>query len=153
MTANTKTKDKQKKIAKSPLAGADFTKILAGPPPTPQQADPKLSILEKRAFEREDEKRQLQNHNYRHTVRLRRELARSIPRFVKGYLVFVGILLIGNSISLPPDSLICRKFFCIYFELSDNVIIALLTTTTVNVIGLYVIVAKYIFSPHLDGNK
>ena len=34
---------------------------------------------------------------------------------------------------------------CIPFTLSDSVLIALLTTTTANVIGVYMIVAKYLF--------
>ncbi len=34
---------------------------------------------------------------------------------------------------------------------SDAVLVALLTTTTVNVVGLFVIVAKYLFRDHHDG--
>lgn len=38
---------------------------------------------------------------------------------------------------------------CISFELSDTILIALLTTTTANVIGIFLFVVKYIFKANI----
>ncbi|MNK99594.1 hypothetical protein D3C87_1200000 [compost metagenome] len=145
------TEKRAAKRIKSPLENIDLSKIVSQPSPNPiNDQERKRFENECRAFEREDELKQLRNKNFRHILRQRWLLTKSIPRFVRNYLIFVCLLVLASAISLPEQSYICRTFFCVYFQLSDKVLIALLSTTTVNIIGLYVIVAKYVFSPHLD---
>lgn len=56
------------------------------------------------------------------------------------FWLLVGYLVVVFSIlSLSA----CK---CVCFELSDSVLITLLTTTTANVIGIFIIVVKYLFS-------
>ena len=43
---------------------------------------------------------------------------------------------------------------CVYFSLSDNVLIAFITSTTATVIGIFYIVAKWLFpSPQKEDSK
>ncbi len=65
----------------------------------------------------------------------RKEYADNIFTFLCVYMLFVGLIItgVGNS-------------HC-GFELSDTVLIALITTTTANVIGIFVFVVKYLFNP------
>ena len=65
----------------------------------------------------------------------RKEYADNIFTFLCIYMLFVGLIItgVGNS-------------HC-GFELSDTGLIALITTTTANVIGIFVFVVKYLFNP------
>lgn len=65
----------------------------------------------------------------------RKEYADNIFAFLCTYMLFVGIIILGSG--NKHDN----------FELSDTVLIALITTTTANVIGIFVFVVKYLFNP------
>ena len=65
----------------------------------------------------------------------RKEYADHIFVFLFVYMLFVGLIIAGVG---------CRHCG---FELSDTVLIALITTTTANVIGIFVFVVKYLFNP------
>ena len=62
------------------------------------------------------------------------------------------------------------KFLCVYmiaifiiifrhgeilngFELADSVVITLITTTTANIIGIFILVVRYLFNPSNGNNK
>ncbi len=56
---------------------------------------------------------------------------------VVGWLIFVGIVVVADGIKPVWNN--------DRFDLSDPVLIALITTTTINVIGLFFIVLRYLF--------
>ena len=58
-------------------------------------------------------------------------------RLTKCWLIFVAVLIFTVAVEV--------EFIPIKFSLSDKVLITVLTTTTVNVIGLFVYVARYLF--------
>jgi hypothetical protein len=41
----------------------------------------------------------------------------------------------------------CSATACLCFELSDTVLVALLTTSSANVIGIFLVVVRYLFNP------
>jgi len=63
----------------------------------------------------------------------RKEFANKLYRFLIIYMIVVGIFLIMVG------------FGCIPFALSEAVLLAILGTTTANVISVFVVVAKYLF--------
>ena len=65
-------------------------------------------------------------------IEMRREYADKTYLFVCVYMVFVFMLIF---LACSPSS----------FEMSDDVLMVLLGTTTVNVIGLFAIVMNYLF--------
>ena len=48
---------------------------------------------------------------------------------------------------------ICCAADRIFFSLSDSVLIALLTTTSANMIGIFMVVARYLFNPRAGRDK
>jgi len=61
-------------------------------------------------------------------------------KFAKKIFQMLGLFLMVILIIV-----VCCAINCLSFYLSDTVIIALLTTTTVNVIGIFLVVVKYLF--------
>lgn len=76
--------------------------------------------------------RDQERDRYEQDTRYRKNLAIWVMSIVPGWLIFVLVLVFLCSASV--------------FALSDNVMIALLATTTANVLGLAFIVLKGIFS-------
>lgn len=70
----------------------------------------------------------------------RKEYADKIFCFLCFFIVFVGIFVFIAGLELSKDATEC------HFRLSENVLIALLTTTSANVIGIFVFVVKYLFN-------
>lgn len=67
--------------------------------------------------------------------------AKNIYYLIVVWLAFIGVIVICSGL---------KALVCEYFELSDKVIITLLTTTTVTVIGLFGTVLKYLFGRKSD---
>jgi hypothetical protein len=68
-------------------------------------------------------------------MRLRRRYAKRIYRMLRGWLIFVAFVIIGTG-SLERLQ---------YFSLSDAVLATLIGGTSVTVVGLFAIVANYLF--------
>lgn len=66
-------------------------------------------------------------------IKERKDYANKIFKLISFWLVAVLVILILQGCD------------CAYFELSDQVLITLLGGTTINVLGLFVIVASYLF--------
>lgn len=64
----------------------------------------------------------------------RKEFATKIYNFLCAYLSIVFFLVILSGAS------------CVKFELTEGVVITLLSTTTANVIGIFILVVKYLFA-------
>ena len=85
--------------------------------------------------------------DYKETNTLRQKYAKNIYRLTYIWLIFIGIVVLLTGIGdlhivIEKWSL---EFSLIDFELSDNVLIAFITTTTINVIGIIYIVARWLF--------
>lgn len=85
---------------------------------------------------------------------LRKEYVPKLYVMIVGWLFAVAsfVFLTGFSSDFinNPDC----QLNCVRFKLSDNVLIAFITTTTATVIGLFVIVAKWLFpSPEKEEKK
>lgn len=65
----------------------------------------------------------------------RKEFATKIFYFLCVYMVVVFVLLLFSGIN--------GQGLC--FHLEENVLLALLTTTTINMISIFIVVAKYLF--------
>ncbi|MRX93432.1 hypothetical protein [Parabacteroides goldsteinii] len=70
----------------------------------------------------------------------RKEYADKIFMLLCFFLVFVGVFLFIAGLEMSPDGQEC------HFKLSDNVLITLLTTASANVIGIFILVARYLFN-------
>ena len=99
----------------------------------------------------ERERQQLENNaliqelkfkNEEHSQRI--AYAKRIYTLIVAWLIFIGFVVICSGL---------KVLLCQYFELSDKVIITLLTTTTVTVIGLFGTVLKYLFGRQPSRNS
>ena len=73
-----------------------------------------------------------ENERYREDTSLRKGLATAFTMIISFWLLAVLLILIGNRIHK--------------YNLSDNVLITLLVTTTANVIGMMLIILRNLFS-------
>jgi len=71
----------------------------------------------------------------------RKEYANKIYKFILGWSFFLGFILIFNNIEINYKSFNFKSF-----SLSDTVIITLLTTTFIEVLGLFWFVMSYLFN-------
>ena len=68
----------------------------------------------------------------------RKEFADKLFTFLIGFLICVLLVVLLDGF----------KFIC--FELTDTVLLAILTTTAANIIGIFVFVVKYLFNTNLS---
>ncbi len=85
--------------------------------------------------------------DYKETNTLRQKYAKNIYRLTYIWLIFIGIIVLLTGIGDLQFEI--KKFDLVFnlveFKLSDNVLIAFITTTTINVIGIIYIVARWLF--------
>lgn len=89
--------------------------------------------------------------NIEQTTRLQEEYAKRAYTFLKWWMISVGALLVLDAFRRPPA---CEKegmlgFVCDFMpglDISDNVLIAVVSSTAVAVIGLVLAVIKGLFS-------
>jgi hypothetical protein len=108
---------------------------------------PPSDIGEKIALRKPPTQRELEKRRYQQETdqiksihELRVSTARKLFWFVCGWLAAVVAVLLS------------QLFFSKDARLSDNVLITLITTTTINVIGLFLAVTRYLF-PSLPDSK
>lgn len=78
-------------------------------------------------------KQKLINRRYELETRLKRRYARRLFRLLRWWSITVFVLLFVDGFDVG------------LFDLSDGVLITLLGTTTANIIGLFFVVARYLF--------
>ena len=61
------------------------------------------------------------------------------------WVIFIAVVLILNSLSVGGFNNPDCHIGCVNFKLSDNALIALLTTTTVTIVGLFYSVVKWLY--------
>ena len=82
-------------------------------------------------------------HRVVENTKARARLEKWITRLIVGYLIIVGIILIWCSLH---DYLNDKKWPCIQIE--STVLVALLTTTTINIVALGIILVRGLFHEH-----
>lgn len=68
----------------------------------------------------------------------RKDFAERIFSFLVFYMATVGVFVLLSGVALN------------IFHLSDTVLVTMLGTTTANVIGIFIVVAKYLFPQHKE---
>lgn len=77
----------------------------------------------------------LENKDYEQDIELRKKYASKIFKFICWWCIFVVVIIFLQGSTYSPDKM----------EWNNNVIITLLTTTFAQVLGLMIIVLKYLF--------
>ena len=90
--------------------------------------------------------KQLEIHSHRQNIGERKHYAKKLFWLTAAWLIAVFAVVVATSVSITnpcwwPEWLPTIEF-C---KLSDAVLLALIGTTTANVLGLFVIVARYLF--------
>lgn len=130
---------------KEPDLSLENVKVLAARaiPNTPgQDTSLESETLEKEQLRVEIEKLRAELDSFKQDIQQRRTFAPKLYLLTCWWLGSVTLILLLQGLSEG------RLHF---FRLSDSVLIALLGTTTVNVVGLFYVVAKYLF-PEKSGN-
>jgi len=113
---------------KTERAGLD---LIAAKPPETAAAD---AAFEDEKHQLDLERLKLENEEARGTIQDRRRYAEKVYRLVGAWIVLIFVLLILQGFG---------SFYS--FKLSDPVLLAAIGSTTVNVIGMLLIVLRYLF--------
>ncbi|MHB1949144.1 MAG: hypothetical protein ACYCQI_13635 [Gammaproteobacteria bacterium] len=106
-------------------------------------------ILEEREWKQAEREQallrsKLSNQEYKDEIEFRNYLTRILLGLTTTWLIFIAVIIIlqglHNTIFFMPNS---RYVFGFYLE--PNVMIAILSTTTLTVLGLFLVVTKHIF--------
>lgn len=101
-------------------------------------------------------KQRLLNKVIKADTKARKKYARKIFRLIKWWLIGIGALIVLQGFLGKREISIAFHWFgspwrsSIHFELSDSVLLALIGGTTASVIGLFAIVANYLFAKRPD---
>jgi hypothetical protein len=114
------------------FANVDLIQEFA-PPPAPDEK----AKAEGQVFERGRDELLLKELEYE--IEARRTFASRLFKLMIGWLVCMVLLVVGDAGRWPWAS----RF--VGFDLSDSVLITLITTTTGTVVGIFLIVAKYLY--------
>ncbi len=95
-----------------------------------QEKPDNITKDEKKDLER-NRKEMLENNNLDQDIKLKNFLARAVTWMVVGWLVAVFVILIIQA--------------CYHHGFSDSVLITLLSTTTLNILSMLYIIARYLF--------
>jgi hypothetical protein len=108
----------------------------ASPPPDDRTARAEtpetIAMLEKRRYVQ-----QTKHFEAEHETRLR--LLGRLYTLLQQWLVFVVAVVFAQGFLGPAG--------WVHFQLSDNVLLAILGVTTVNVLGVFLVAARYVFNP------
>ena len=112
-----------------------LSRISESTPPSDEPTD--ISTAEQKALEKEKAKYYRKSHkahlkNFKQDMRMRREYADRIYNMLAFWLMFTG----GTVFMVALNKL----------SLTENIIIALLTTSSANVIAIFIYVVKYLYA-------
>lgn len=83
---------------------------------------------------------------------LRTEYVPKLYRIIKYWIILVAIVVVVSCISMPFfNNPTCPN--CLTFKLSENVLIAFITSTTATVVGLFYLVAKWLYPADKPADK
>ena len=87
----------------------------------------------------------LSNQEYEDEIEFRRFLTHDLLKITKAWLIFIAVIIVleglHNTILFWHD----KNTYVYGFYLESNVMIAVLTTTTITVLGLFLVVTRHIF--------
>ena len=112
----------------------DLDVIRADPAIPDETASSEITELE---VDHEKDRRQILNEGLKQDLELRKSFAWDIFYLIIGWLllVFAVLFLQGFSVAICTHT----------FRLSDAIILALIGGTTINVLGIFIIVVRYLF--------
>ncbi|MEL6469739.1 MAG: hypothetical protein AAFQ74_08430 [Cyanobacteria bacterium J06623_4] len=112
-------------------------------------SDPKRRLEEARADQAEEYVKVISQDREE-----RVKYAEKLFMLICSWLIAVLLILLGSGVSYQPsvseDDGQAETSYVLSFELSDTVLLALIGGTTINVLGLFVIVANYLFNAPKD---
>ena len=113
----------------------DVSKIKPKNIPAKNVKPDELSKKEEKQYELDamEEKQRIQNHALSQDIQERKKYASHIFWLIVGWLVLLFVVLGFQGFK-----------FC-QFDLSENVLLVLIAGTTVNILGIFVIVVNYLF--------
>lgn len=119
------------------------------PPPSKEGSadDPTLdeSALEKQyTLDLKKNREILELQNFQQDIEARSEYANKLYRLIRWWLIGIGVLILLQGLTVDVPSRF-KDYLPISFSLSDKVLIAILTGTTVNILGLFLVVARYFY--------
>jgi len=100
------------------------------------------SEAEAKEKELKNEKLALENKNLSQSIAFRRNLTFKLQKFIIAWMLFLGVVVVCQGI----NNAITFNTTNTWFYLPENVIIALLGSTTATFVGLFWVVIKYFFN-------
>lgn len=101
----------------------------------------KLEECEARAAEAEVKEKELNNKDLEQTIKFRETLTNKLQNFIMGWMIFIALTIIAfgynYGVTLAKTG--------VWFYIPEKIMIALICTTTANIIGLFAIVTNYFF--------
>ena len=110
--------------------------VRATAPPDTDEDARRLHNEEARSLERAQQREQLDN--LRQDREQRKRYAERLFKLVVSWLIAIWLTVIFAGVKFP-------SWLRWSFELSDSILIALITSTTASVLGLFAIVANYLY--------
>ena len=110
--------------------------VRATAPPDTDEDARRLHDEEARSLERAQQREQLDN--LRQDREQRKRYAERLFKLVVSWLIAIWLTVIFAGVKFP-------SWLRWSFELSDSILIALITSTTASVLGLFAIVANYLY--------
>lgn len=85
----------------------------------------------------------LSNQEYQDEIEFRRFLTRVLLKVTAAWLIFLAVIIVLQGLHKTIFPWLGNYFFGFYLE--PSVMIAILTTTTLTVVGLFLVVTRHIF--------
>lgn len=125
--------------------GKESAKILAALAQRAEKTSPPPPSSAKKSATAE-RKEELYNENLEQDLRLKEQFFKNATKLLKFWLMFVAFFVLASSLKIWGGSDNWTSFLN-YFSItaSENVIIALLTNSTFYVIGIYMVIARYLY--------
>lgn len=101
--------------------------------PSPSEGADKHNLEKRYNSDLQKEHERLKLLNFSQDINARKEYANKLYLLIKWWLIGIGILIICQGVTLDVPFL-PKDYFSISFSLSDQVLIAILTGTTINVL-------------------
>lgn len=103
----------------------------------PEQIDKTVSVdADARTAKFQEQLQKARLRSFEQWIELKEKFSKQIFYLTIGWLIVVLAIVVFKGYELFG------------FDLSDNVIMTLIGSTTANILGLLVIILKYVFSPH-----
>lgn len=139
--------------AQKPVAEAGDLPVVD--PPDAEPANPAEDLIAKSILEKEQKealkRRKQDNRENKKLNKIRRVYTQKLHRLNWGWIIAVGVIVILSGLKTPHFNDPKCEAYCFGFGMSEPIMIAFITTTMATVIGIFLIVAKWLFpAPEKD---